>query len=110
MCAAWLPHLKAKQAAYLINVSSGLAYVPLTRHPATAPQRCVVALTYEYEGCVACSMSAMWLYNCIGNQCQVSCSAVYQACACRLRPCTGICLQPAAKKFDMTACPLTVLC
>ena len=33
MCAAWLPHLKARQAAYLINVSSGLAYVPLTRAP-----------------------------------------------------------------------------
>ena len=33
MCAAWLPHLKAKRAAYLINVSSGLAYVPLTRAP-----------------------------------------------------------------------------
>ena len=33
MCAAWLPHLKTKKSAYLINISSGLAYVPLIRVP-----------------------------------------------------------------------------
>ena len=33
MCAAWLPHLKTKKTAYLINISSGLAFVPLTRVP-----------------------------------------------------------------------------
>ena len=33
MCAAWLPHLKTKKTAYLINISSGLAFVPFTRVP-----------------------------------------------------------------------------
>ena len=33
MCAAWLPHLKTKKTAYLINISSGLAFVPLIRVP-----------------------------------------------------------------------------
>jgi short-subunit dehydrogenase involved in D-alanine esterification of teichoic acids len=34
MCAAWLPHLKSKPKACIVNVSSGLAFVPLTRCPA----------------------------------------------------------------------------
>lgn len=34
MCAAWLPHLKSKPKASVVNVSSGLAFVPLTRCPA----------------------------------------------------------------------------
>jgi len=34
MCAAWLPHLKSQPKACIVNVSSGLAFVPLTRCPA----------------------------------------------------------------------------
>jgi uncharacterized oxidoreductase len=32
-CAAFLPHLKASPRATLVNVSSGLAFVPLARFP-----------------------------------------------------------------------------
>lgn len=33
MCAAFLPHLRTKPSATLVNVSSGLAFVPLARVP-----------------------------------------------------------------------------
>jgi uncharacterized oxidoreductase len=33
MTAAFLPHLKSKAAATMINVSSGLAFVPMARFP-----------------------------------------------------------------------------
>ncbi|KAK9832749.1 hypothetical protein WJX81_008156 [Elliptochloris bilobata] len=42
MCAAWLPHLKTKEAAYIINVSSGLAFVPLARVPSYCATKAAV--------------------------------------------------------------------
>ena len=33
LCATFLPHLRTKEAATLINISSGLAFVPLARVP-----------------------------------------------------------------------------
>jgi uncharacterized oxidoreductase len=33
MCAAFIPHLRGQEEAYLINVTSGLAFVPMARVP-----------------------------------------------------------------------------
>ena len=75
MCAAWLPHLKTKTAAYLINISSGLAFVPLTRIPSyCATKVCDRHARSKLTLCALCRQLAvtMELHWDGSEQCQVS--------------------------------------
>lgn len=65
MCAAWLPHLKAKKTAYLINISTGLAFVPLTRVPSYCATKvrvgtCFVSMSRVFRAYEQHGYGAAW--------------------------------------------------